>query len=64
MRNLRKGLRDLLVVTASAGLLYFSENVSGYGLPKEYIPIVSAIALAAYRYLRDNVSMVESVDPK
>lgn len=64
MRNLRKGLRDLLIVAISAGLLYFSEHLSGYGLPKEYIPLVSAIALAAYRYLRDNISVVESVDPK
>lgn len=53
-RTLLKALRDLLVIAAGAVLLALGEGATGYGVPIEVAPLVSAVALAAYRILRDS----------
>ena len=54
-RTAQKGLRDLAVIAASSALLMLAEQVGDWGLPPEYTPIISALALAAYRAIRDKV---------
>ena len=54
-RTGQKGLRDLIVIAASSALLMLAEQAGDFGLPPEYTPIISALALAAYRGLRDQV---------
>jgi len=54
-RTAQKGLRDLVVIAASSALLMLAEQAGDFGLPAEYTPIISSLALAAYRALRDQV---------
>ena len=54
-RTGQKGLRDLIVIGASSALLLVAEQVGDFGLPPEYAPIISALALVLYRGLRDQV---------
>ena len=51
--NLRKALRDLLVMMLATGLLFFAENVGDFGIPVAVAPMVSAGAMLIYRYVRD-----------
>lgn len=53
-RTLLKGLRDFLVVGVSAGLLALANNQIDLGLPPAIAPLVSVLALAVYRLVRDN----------
>lgn len=51
--NLRKALRDLLVMMLATGVLFFAENIADFGIPVAVAPMVSAAAMLVYRYLRD-----------
>jgi hypothetical protein len=53
--NLNKFGRDLLVIVASAVLLYVGEHTVDLGLPDEFTPLVSAMALGVYRLIRSRV---------
>lgn len=51
--NLRKALRDLLVLMIATGVLFFAENIGDFGIPEAIAPVVAAGAMLIYRYLRD-----------
>jgi hypothetical protein len=48
-----KAARDLAVIAAGAAVLAVAESVGDLGLPHEVSIVVSTIALAIYRVLRD-----------
>ncbi len=52
-RTMNKGIRDLLVIAASAVLVSLAENAIDFGVPAASAPLVSAAALAIYRFIRD-----------
>ena len=54
-RTAQKGVRDLVVIAASSALLMLAEQAADFGLPAEYTPIISSLALLLYRALRDQV---------
>lgn len=54
-RTSRKAFRDLFVIAAGSVLLALGERATDFGIPAETAPLISAVALAAYRYLRDNL---------
>lgn len=51
--NIRKALRDLLVLMIATGVLFFAENIGDFGVPTAIAPVVAAGAMLVYRYLRD-----------
>jgi hypothetical protein len=51
-RSAQKAIRDFVVVAAGTLLLALAERTADFGLPQEMIPVVSAVALLAYRMLR------------
>ena len=52
-RTTIKAARDLAVIAAGAAVLAVAESVGDLGLPHEVSVIVSTVALALYRVLRD-----------
>lgn len=52
-RTAKKGVRDLLVIGASSILLALAEQGTDFGIPLAYTPLVSTVALALYRAIRD-----------
>ena len=52
-RTQRKAARDLAVLLLVAALGYMSEHLADFGVPDAYYPIASMLALAIYRYARD-----------
>ena len=54
-RTAQKGARDLVVIAVSSGLLMIAEQAGDFGLPADYTPIISSLALMLYRTLRDQV---------
>ena len=52
-RTTIKAARDLAVIAAGAAILAVAESVGDLGLPHEVSVIVSTVALALYRVLRD-----------
>ena len=57
-RTASKALRDLLVIAVAAAMLAFAENVADYGVPVEFAPMVSVVALTLYRFIRDSMQGV------
>ncbi len=52
-RTMNKGLRDTFVIAIGSVLVAISENTIELGLPVEFTPVVSALALVLYRIIRD-----------
>jgi hypothetical protein len=52
-RTTIKAVRDLAVIAAGAAVLAVAESVGDLGLPHEVSVIVSTVALALYRVLRN-----------
>ena len=52
-RTTIKAARDLAVIAAGAAVLAVAESVGDLGLPHEVSIVVSTVALALYRVLRD-----------
>jgi len=50
---MKKGVRDLIVIAVSAACLAVADVTIDLGLPAEFTPVISAIALAIYRVARD-----------
>lgn len=48
-----KAARDLAVIAAGAAVLAVAESAGDLGLPHEVSIVVSTVALALYRVLRD-----------
>tara|TARA_R100000315_G_C5196130_1_gene114853 strand:- start:565 stop:738 length:174 start_codon:yes stop_codon:yes gene_type:complete len=57
---MNKGIRDLLVIAASAALVSLAENAIDFGVPAASAPLVSAAALAIYRFIRDGAASGKS----
>ena len=52
-RTTIKAARDLAVIAAGAAVLAVAESAGDLGLPHEVSIVVSTVALALYRVLRD-----------
>ena len=58
-RTAQKGARDLVVIGVSSILLALAEQTTEFGIPVEYTPLVSALALALYRAVRDQAGSAQ-----
>jgi len=52
-RTMNKGLRDMFVIAIGSVLVAISDNTIEFGLPVEFTPVVSTLALVLYRIIRD-----------